>query len=1538
MKQPYVSPLLSAQRPWLGWCFMLFLLAGLGGPVRAQQGRPAPYFVADATAARAATTSPLVARLKQYRAYSLDLPALRAALVAAPQRSQSAIPPLSISLPMPDGTSQRFSVWEAPLLAPALAAQYPDLHTYGGRGLDDPTALLSLTVSPGSFQAQVLSEQPTGAAYLEMASQTDALHYLSYYAHDVLPPPNTGKSGCGAGLLPPVPQPSPPAHRNGPNSDNSSGASNFTQPVGPTLTVYRLVVNTTKEYTNGRSNTDVMADVTALINNVRIIQERDLAVTMTLVNTHFYQVGADGGYDQTSDLQMIDQNRTNVEAEFGASSFDLGHLFATSGSGLAYLGVVGTTAGTTLGGTPRTYKAGAVSGDLNRTSPASYFSTSVVAHEMGHQFSATHTFSTVEGSCAQFPGATALEPGKGSTIMAYTDGGCDSPNNNAIQTRSDDYYHTGSVEQMRNYIEAIAGVGTAVSSGNSAPTVTVPGNRTIPQGTPFKLTATATDPDGADVLRSNWEELDTHTAGADLNTAQVAGNTVPLFRSVLPTIAGATRYFPSLSNLGGSPTASTSTTERLPTVARPLKLRCTTRDYHAVTGAAASYTASGIMGGLALSPTMTLTVSAANATPFAVMAPNTAVNWTGGTAQTVTWNGVGTKTSAVNCQTVNVRLSTDGGLTYPTVLAAGVPNMDGTGSVSVTAPSLTTATARVMVEAADNYFFDISDANFSITAPAGPAITSLSPGSGPAGTLVTIAGAGFGTTSTDLSVTFGGVAATISGTVTNTSFTVTVPATALTDVVVVTKTGTGAGTANGGVFQVTPVITSLSPTAGPVGTSVVVSGNSFGGTTRVSFNGTETTSFTLNTAASPNTITVLVPAGATNGPLVVYTAGGASNSLTFTVIPFMVSMVTPTANARAAQEYINIVATLNAPVSNTNGTLVPLNVTSLQAGGRKAGTTTTSGNTITFTPTTRFKAGEVVQVSLTTAATSSAGATLTQGYTSQFTVRSRGTSGLNPANSGTVGAGPRGMAAGDLNGDGCLDLVVANYNGGGTGSVSVLLNNGSGGYPAGNISTISTGIDAGAEFVLLGDFNNDAKLDLVVVCSGGGTSSKIDVLQGAGDGTFASGTSLAVEVPGAPAVGDLNGDGNLDLVVPYAYTNVGRALVALGNGSLGFVTSLYTDLANGPRSVALADLNGDGRLDMIAATQDGGNGDTNGSVSIRRGNGTGSFLPAADATSQELSATGVFAVAVADFTGDGYVDVAASRPFGTNTPLNVWPGTATGTLNTTPLSLSPGGQVLTLSTGDYNGDGTIDLLAPRSGSNPGRVQAFSYSGSAFSSATSLLLAGAIQPRTVALADLNNDGALDFVVPSSNGSTIQVALAMPTGAPLPVVLNAFTATLAGQVVQVQWQTASERNSARFDVERSTDGTGFEHLSSKDAAGSSSAPRSYELLDSQLPAGTSTLYYRLRQVDLDGTFAYSPVRSVARNIKAGLALYPNPTKSTATLTGTTPGTPVRVFDALGRPVATATADATGTAALVLPQGLAAGVYMVRAGTHALRLVVE
>jgi hypothetical protein len=188
---------------------------------------------------------------------------------------------------------------------------------------------------------------------------------------------------------------------------------------------------------------------------------------------------------------------------------------------------------------------------------------------------------------------------------------------------------------------------------------------------------------------------------------------------------------------------------------------------------------------------------------------------------------------------------------------------------------------------------------------------------------------------------------------------------------------------------------------------------------------------------------------------------------------------------------------------------------------------------------------------------------------------------------------------------------------------------------------------------------------------------------------------------------------------------------------------------------------------------------------------------------------------------------------------------------------------------------------------------------------------------------------------------QLSAAIPrAAAPLPVVLTAFTATPTadGLAVRVEWATASEAHSARFEVERSADGVSFAAFRTVTAAGSSLTTHPYALTDAALPVGARQLYYRLRQVDFDGTASYSSVQVVAVRQVSSLILFPNPASATTALAGAAPGAVVQVLDVRGHLVATATADATGTARLPLLAALAPGVYIARAGGQVARLAVE
>ena len=632
------------------------------------------FFSDDTGAKRAASASPLASALRASRPLTLNETGLRASLATAPQEGRAGAA-LLVTLPLPDGSNARFRVVESSVMAPELAAQFPSIKTYTGVGIDDPSASLRLDFTPAGFHAQVLSAS-TGSFFIDPTSRTDSQHYLSFWKRDM---PGRSfdcevKDNGGAG--------------------RRDAAPSGLRTSGPVLRTYRLALAATGEYSTFQGGTvsATFAAMVTSVNRVVGVYEKELAVRMVLVgNTTslIYTNATTDPYSNTDGSAMLAQNQTNVDNLIGSANYDIGHVFSTGGGGVAGLGVVCRNG----------QKARGVTGSSAPVSDA--FDIDYVAHEMGHQFGGNHTFNGVSGSCGggNRNTSTAFEPGSGSTIMAYA-GICTNTNN--LQPNSDPYFHVASYDEIQAYI-ATTSCATTASTGNSSPIITLPASgKVLPVGTPFKLAASAFDPDNG-ALSYCWEEYDQVATGGAPTDAQVAGSAIPLFRSFNPT-TDPTRYFPRLASLVNNTTVFG---ERLPTVTRPLKFRVTVRDQNSGS--------QGIIGGVNSSNIVTLSSTSA-AGPFLVSYPNAAsLSLAGGSSQTITWNVAGTTGNGVNCASVNIRLSTDGGLTYPTLLLSGAAN---DGSEAVTLPNVATTTARIMVEAADNYFFDISNNNFTITTSA----------------------------------------------------------------------------------------------------------------------------------------------------------------------------------------------------------------------------------------------------------------------------------------------------------------------------------------------------------------------------------------------------------------------------------------------------------------------------------------------------------------------------------------------------------------------------------------------------------------------------------------------------------------------------------------------------------------------------------------------------------------------------------------------------------------------------------------------------
>lgn len=689
----------------------------------------------DARAGHAADVQPAA-----FRAFTLDRSGMQAALAKAPPeaagRARPAVLPV-ISLPRPSGGFERFRVQESPVMEPQLAAEHPEIKTYDGRGIDDPATSVRLDLTPLGFHASVRGAD--GSWYIDPYYHLSQSVYVTYRG-DALPSTSHGTFTEGEPLGGEI-APLPPAG---------------TQPgpaVGSQLRTYRLALASDPSYFNyfGGVDANVTAAKVTLLNRVTQIYEDETSIRLMLVgnndalNFDTPAQFAAAGYTATQcDDTMLQQNQTALTAAIGTANFDIGHIvLGADGGGLAGLGVVGSASQKAWGCTGIPDPVG------------DQFAVDYVAHEMGHEFGADHSFNGYDSACGggNRNQATSVEPGSGSSIMAYA-GICGSDD---LQPHSDPYFSGASFDEIVAYTSAVnanspGNQGTVTQTGNSPPVVTTDaGPFTIPTRTPFALTGRATDAN-SDTLTYLWEQLDPGTDSTGTHLTTGAKTNGPLFRQFSTPLDSSaytgsdynsagenhpttdpTRVFPDMAqilanntdaNTGACPGGTLSVvecdSEWLPTSVYPgpMHFRLTARDDRPGGG------------GVASAATQVNVATAAG--PFLVTSPNTAVTYQAGSASTITWNVANTDQAPVNTADVDILLSTDGGQTFTTTLAAATPN---DGSQTVVLPNVSTTQARIEIRAVGNIYFDVSDANFTITAAPQRTLTVTESGTG-TGTVV----------------------------------------------------------------------------------------------------------------------------------------------------------------------------------------------------------------------------------------------------------------------------------------------------------------------------------------------------------------------------------------------------------------------------------------------------------------------------------------------------------------------------------------------------------------------------------------------------------------------------------------------------------------------------------------------------------------------------------------------------------------------------------------------------------------------------------
>lgn len=581
-----------------------------------------------------------------------------------------------IILPNYQGGFDTFNIQETSVFAPSLAKKYPNIKSYKGISANKTGAKLYMSNSPKGMQAMIMYPNKANVFIHQVEVKNNQFVVYTSESH---------KEKYAFSCI----------NKNATKTTNKTLQTAKTNKEGGAnnqiLQKFRIAISTNGEYTafHGGTVADALAGINATLTRTNAIFETDMAITFELIdatNLIFVNANTDP-YSNANDYEKwSDELENTLSTTLGNNNYDIGHLLGAEG-GVGNGGCLGCVCDNS-GRKGRGFSAAASFPEGDR------FDLNLFAHEIGHQMGGNHTWAyESEGSIFQ------SEPGSGSTIMAYA--GITGENN--IQLDSDPYFHYHSIKQILDNV-ATKSCQIKTRINNNSPVANAGSNFSIPIGTPYILKGSATDADANDVLSYCWEQIDSGV----VNTNNFGSNlTFGSTNRSLPPTESPNRSIPNINSvINAQLTASNpglnSPWESVSTVARTLNWALTVRDRNPN---------NPINIGQTSYDTMEINVIDTQR-PFTVTSQNSnAISWIPNSTETITWDVANTNEAPINASRVNILLSTDGGLTYPTTLLANTPN---DGSQDIVVPALTSAFCRVKVEAANNIFYAINSTNFAI--------------------------------------------------------------------------------------------------------------------------------------------------------------------------------------------------------------------------------------------------------------------------------------------------------------------------------------------------------------------------------------------------------------------------------------------------------------------------------------------------------------------------------------------------------------------------------------------------------------------------------------------------------------------------------------------------------------------------------------------------------------------------------------------------------------------------------------------------------
>lgn len=578
-----------------------------------------------------------------------------------------------LSFPNAEGTITEYEIREVPVLSPKLAEKYPNIKSYLGISTQDKNQSIRFSITPFGLHA-ILYNPNFGINYIDTYSG-DQNYFITYNRSDLNA---SNRLNCLVETN----------NNSFSETTNNIAPQNNTQNLNAKYREYRLAMACTIEYANFHINAAnaigistateadkkeiVLAAMATTMTRVNFIFERDLGIHMNLVDNNDEIIFIDSdNFDNFDAYTLINQSHNVISNIIGINNFDIGHTVSTGGGGLANLNAPCSNFS----------KGRGITGSSSPVGDP--FDVDFVAHEMGHQFGANHTFNS---SCSfNRNNFTAVEPGSGNSIMAYA-GVCspDSGGNVNVQNNSTPFFNSISIAEINNFVNTGGNCSQNTSITTPAPIANAGGNRTLPIGTPFFLKGIIPNNIDTSSYTYNWEQID-----REISTQPPTENAIngPNFKFIAPTLSS-TRYLPNFQDLiDETPTIW----EVLPIVPRTMNFRMIVRDNNTLEGGQTAFD--------------DITVNFVEAGPFQITYPNSSnIEFEAGETKTILWDVANTDGPELNTSHVNILFSVDNGHTFSTLKE----NTANDGQEPIEIPNYSTEEAIILIEPTNSSYYTVS--------------------------------------------------------------------------------------------------------------------------------------------------------------------------------------------------------------------------------------------------------------------------------------------------------------------------------------------------------------------------------------------------------------------------------------------------------------------------------------------------------------------------------------------------------------------------------------------------------------------------------------------------------------------------------------------------------------------------------------------------------------------------------------------------------------------------------------------------------------